>query len=226
MRPCGFKSVALPVLAERLGRIRDVGVGVLTDASSTLGAFYREMGEVFGVPTRPHNRWGGFKALRKRWGAHLEATHVRQMPVIDEAQEMPAAVMNELRLLSSDRFDSRALLSIVFAGDARLLAKLGREALLPLGSRIRVRLPFEQADPKTIAATLMHLMTTAGNANLMTPELVRTIAKHAMGNHWVAVATAAELVAAAERGERDVLDEAFYLEVFGARGARRARRAP
>ena len=139
---------------------------------------------------------------------------------------MPAAVMNELRLLSSDRFDSRSLLSIVFAGDARLSAKLGREELLPLGSRVRVRLPFEQADPKTIAETLVHLMTTAGNANLMTPELVRTIAEHAMGNHRVAVGTAAELLAAAERSEQDVLDEGFYLEVFGARGARRARRGP
>ena len=222
--PGSGKSVTLRVLAERLGRMRDVSVGVLTHASSTLGDFYREMGDVFGVPTRPHNRWGGFKALRERWIAHLEATHVRQVLVIDEAQEMPAAVMNELRLLSSDRFDSRSLLSIVFAGDARLSAKLGREELLPLGSRVRVRLPFEQADPKTIAETLVHLMTTAGNANLMSPELVRTIAEHAMGNHRVAVGTAAELLAAAEHSEQDVLDEGFYLEVFGARGARRARR--
>ena len=73
----------------------------------------------------------------------LEATHVRQVLLIDEAQEMPTAVLNELRLLSSDRFDSRSLLTVVLAGDGRLVAKLGREELLPLGSRIRVRLPFE-----------------------------------------------------------------------------------
>jgi type II secretory pathway predicted ATPase ExeA len=39
---------------------------------------------------------------------------------------MPPAVLNELRLLSSDQFDSRALLSVVLAGDARLNIKLAR----------------------------------------------------------------------------------------------------
>jgi len=218
------KSVTLRALAERLENARDVTLGTLTHASSNLGDFYREMGDVFGVAIRSHNRWGGFKKLRERWVAHLEATHVRQVLLIDEAQEMPAAVLNELRLLSSDRFDSRSLLTVVLAGDGRLVAKLGREELLPLGSRIRVRLPFEAADTKTIGETLMHLMVAAGNPALMTEELVRTIAEHAMGNHRVAVSTAAELLAAAEAAERETLDEAFYLEVFGARGARRAKR--
>lgn len=222
--PGSGKSVTLRVLAERLERVRDVSLGVLTHASSSVGDFYREMGDVFGVTIKPHNRWGGFKVLRERWVAHLEATHVRQVLIIDEAQEMPAPVLNELRLLSSDQFDSRSLLSVVLAGDARLSAKLTREELLPLGSRIRVRLPFEPAETKTIGATLTHLMTAAGNANLMTPELTRLLAEHAMGNHRVAVSAAAELLAAAQSQERDVLDEAFYLELFGARGARRAKR--
>jgi len=222
--PGSGKSVTLRVLAEQLERARDVSLGVLTHASSSLGDFYREMGDVFGVQIRSHNRWGGFKKLRERWIAHLEATHVRQVLLIDEAQEMPAPVLNELRLLCSDRFDSRSLLTVVLAGDARLVTKLGREDLLPLGSRIRVRLPFEPADTQAISETLTHLMTAAGNANLMAPELVRLIAEHAMGNHRVAVSTAGELLAAADQQERDTLDEAFYLEVFGARGARRSKR--
>ena len=53
---------------------------------------------------------------------------------------------------------------------------------------------------------------------------MRTIAEHAMGNHRVAVSAAAELLAAAEAAEHDTLDEAFYLEVFGTPGARRAKR--
>jgi len=218
------KSVTLRALAERLERARDVSLGTLTHASSSLGDFYREMGDVFGVAIRSHNRWGGFKKLRERWIAHLEATHVRQVLLIDEAQEMPPAVLNELRLLSSDRFDSRSLLTVVLAGDARLVAKLGREELLPLGSRIRVRLPFEPADRTTIGETLTHLMAAAGNPALMSEELVRMIAEHAMGNHRVAVSAAAELLAAAEASGHERLDEAFYLEVFGARGARRAKR--
>jgi general secretion pathway protein A len=67
---------------------------------------------------RPHNRWGGFKSLRERWLAHLESTACAPVLLIDEAQEMSPATLSELRLLSSARFDSQPLLSVVLAGDA------------------------------------------------------------------------------------------------------------
>jgi general secretion pathway protein A len=66
------KSVVLRLLAERLERLREITVGVLTHPQSNLADFYREMGDIFGVGLKPNNRWGGFKALRERWQAHLE----------------------------------------------------------------------------------------------------------------------------------------------------------
>jgi len=219
------KSVTLRVLANRLGEQRDVSVGVLSHATSNIADFYREMGDIFGVALRPHNRWGGFKALRERWVAHLEATHVHMLLLADEAQEMPPMVLNELRLLTSDRFDSRSLLSVVLAGDSRLNTKLAREDLLPLGSRIRIRLAMEPADRETLASMLIHLLSEAGNATLMTPALVQTLAEHAMGNPRILCVTAAELLAAAARDEVAVLDEKLYLETFTARHQKRARKA-
>ena len=58
---------------------------------------------------------------------------------------MSPLILNELRLLSSACFDSQSLLCIVLSGDARLLDKLRREELIPLGSRIRTRLATELA---------------------------------------------------------------------------------
>ena len=55
-------------------QIRDVVVAALNHPQSNLADFYREMGDIFAVPLRPHNRWGGFKALREVWFAHLETT--------------------------------------------------------------------------------------------------------------------------------------------------------
>src|SRR5213593_3189707 len=131
------KSVVLRVLADRLGKLREVTVGALAHPQSNLADFYREMGDVFGVPLRPHNRWGGFKALRERWLAHLDSTLLRPVLLVDEAQEMSPAVLSELRVLSSTQFDSRSILSVVLAGDGRLQHALRREDLLALGSRIR-----------------------------------------------------------------------------------------
>lgn len=52
------KSVALRLLADRLARQSDLTVGAINHPQSNMADFYREMGDIFSVPLRPHNRWG------------------------------------------------------------------------------------------------------------------------------------------------------------------------
>ncbi len=209
------KSVVLRLLADRLGQLRDLNVGAIAHPSGNLADFYREMGDLFGVELRPHNRWGGFKALRKRWLTHLEATLLRPVLLIDEAQEMQPQVLSELRLLSSMQFDSRNLLSVVLAGDGRLNNKLRRDELLPLGSRIRTRLTMEYASRDELVACLKHLLVTAGNASLMTSELMSVICDHAIGNYRVLTGMGDELLANAAQKELTQLDEKLFLQLYG-----------
>jgi len=219
------KSVALRLLAGRLARLRDVTVGALTHPQSNLADFYREMGEVFGIALRPHNRWAGFKALRQCWQAYIESTLSRPVLLIDEAQEMSTAVLCELRLLSSLHFDSKIILSVVLAGDARLTNRFRQEELLPLGSRMRTRLALEYAAPDELRACLQHLLTSAGNAKLLTPELAATLVDHANGNYRTLMTMAGELLTVAAQRELSQLDEKLYLEVFAAPHTRRPAKA-
>lgn len=210
------KSVALRILSGKLSRIRDVAVAAIAHPQSNLADFYREMGDVFGVPLKPHNRWNGFKALRERWLAHIETTLSRPVLLVDEAQEMGTTVLSELRLLTSTHFDSKIILSVVLAGDARLTDRFRRDELLPLGSRIRTRLPMEYASPDDLRACLKHLVSAAGNAKLLTPELASTLCDHAGGNYRTLTTLAGELLAVAAEREMSQLDEKLYLEVFAA----------
>jgi len=208
------KSAALRVLSERLRPIRDVQVGTLTHSSARLSDFYRELGEVFDVSLSPHNRWHGFKNLRERWLSHIKSTLTRPILFIDEAQEMPTCVLNELRLLTSTHFDSQLLLSVILAGDQRLNDKLRRDELMPLGSRIRVRFNMEYANPDQLMQSLQHLLVCAGNPRLMSPELMQTLCDHAMGNYRALSTMAGELLATATQQEKAQLDEKLYLECF------------
>ena len=208
------KSVLLRHLAGRLDRMPDVTLGIMTHPQSQVSDFYREMGDIFGVPLTPHNRWGGFKALRERWQHHLESTRQRTVLMIDEAQEMSVSVLNELRLMSSAQFDSLPLLCVILAGDARLTQRLRREELIPLGSRIRVRYGTEYASREDLLAFLDHLLGEAGNAALMTPELRSTLCDHAAGNYRVLTSLASELLATGTQRGLPQLDEKLYLEVF------------
>ena len=208
------KSVTLRILAERLSSQRDVKVGVLTRPQAGLADFYREMGDLFGAELHPHNRWGGSKILRDRWQTHIDASLSRPVLIVDEAQEMLPLVLSELRLLSSTRLDSHILLTVVLAGDGRLVERFRSDELLPLGSRMRVRLALERGTAEELQDCLKHALAKAGAAKLMTPELVATLCDHATGNHRALMNMAGELLAVAAQREARQIDEKLFLEAF------------
>jgi general secretion pathway protein A len=210
------KSVTLRILAERLGAQRDVKTGIVSRPQAGLSDFYREMGDLFAVELRPSNRWGGFKLLRDRWQTHIDAALSRPVLIVDEAQEMPSAVLAELRLLSSARLDSHILLTVVLAGDGRLAERLRSDELLPLGSRMRVRLAFERATPEELREYLETGLQKAGAIKLMTPELIATLCDHAQGNPRALMNIADELLAAAAEREARQIDEKLFLEICAA----------
>lgn len=217
------KSVTLRLLAARLAALRDVVVGILTRPQAGLADFYREVGHLFGVPLSPHNRWAGSKALRDTWLAHIDAALFRPVLLIDEAQDVRTEVLNELRLLASAELDSRVILTVVLAGDRRLQERLRAIDLLPLDSRIRVRLVLDGASRDDLAQCLRHALEKAGNPRLLTPGLLDTLADHAGGNHRTLMAHAHELLLAGM--ERDVaqLDEKLFFEIFAQAPAERPR---
>jgi general secretion pathway protein A len=215
------KSAALRLLSERLGRIRDVQVGVLTHTSGRLSDFYRELGDIFGVPLYAHNRWHGFKNLREKWMHYLQSTLLHPVLFVDEAQEMPICVLNELRLLTSSQFDSQLLLTVILAGDDRLLDKMRKEELIPLGSRMRIRNHIEQISTEQLMQSLQHLLASAGNPNLMTHELMQTLCDHSAGNYRLMCTMAGEMLDTAAKQEKSQLDEKLFLECFAVPGSSR-----
>jgi general secretion pathway protein A len=212
--PGAGKSIALRLLAHRLRQIPDLAVGTIEHPQSRTSDFYRELGELFGVPLAMHNRFAGFQSLRSRWSEHIAATMRRPVLIVDEAQEALTQVFGELRVLASKDLDSRQLLCVVFAGDARLPERLRSPELLPLGSRIRRRLHVDAASRDELCACLDHVLEVAGNASLMTSELRVTLAEHALGNYRILMNMADELLAVAVERELPRLDDKLFLEVF------------
>lgn len=208
------KSATLRLLHSRLAGQREVTVGILSRPQAALADFYRELGDLFGVPLRPHNRWASAKALRERWLQHIDTSLVRPVLLVDEAQEMHAAVLAELRLLTATELDSRSILTVVLAGDERLQGRLETPELVPLASRIRTRLRTEALAPAELLKFLQHLLESAGNARLMTAGLQQTLCEHAAGNLRLLMNMANELFLTACNQELATLDDKLYLQVF------------
>lgn len=175
------KSKTSQWFAARLGQLPDITVGGMERPQSRIADFYRELGDLFGVQLNPANRYGGFKALRACWRAHCEATLLRPLLLIDEAQEVSSECLTELRLLQSASFDSQSLFFTVLCGDARFPHRFRTPELLPLGSRIRARLELSALSPQDLASYLDFVLQKAGAPQVIAPELVHTLATHAHG---------------------------------------------
>ncbi len=211
------KSKTLQSLASRLSRQNDVLVGIMTRPQSRIHDFYREMGDVFGVNLRPANRYGGFKALRHRWKEHLNTTLYNPVLLIDEAQEVPTDCLNELRILSSEEFDSQSLLTTVICGDQRLPDRFRAPDLLAFGSRIRIRYTFESYAPEKLLAFINHSLDAAGATHLMTDGLKMTLSEHAGGNLRLLCSMASELIEIALQKQLSQLDEKLFIELYSIR---------
>ncbi|MBI3558751.1 MAG: ATP-binding protein [Deltaproteobacteria bacterium] len=208
------KSTNLRALYDHLSKIPEITVGDIIRPQSGLSDFYREMGTIFGIELRNSNRWGGYKGLREKWRHHIASTLLRPVLLIDEAQEMPPAVLSELRLLTIERFDSVCLLTIVLAGDVRLTNAFKEENLIPLGTRMRTRLAVEPWMKPQLIELLREAVRHAGNPNLVSAGLIETLAEHAAGSPRVMMNLAADCLAIGALKEMPKLDEGLFFELF------------
>ena len=209
------KSCLLRILSQKLNQVPGVSVGTFIHPQSSIRDFYHELGDMFDVPIKAHNRWHSFKSLRHRWQNHIENNCIKPVLLIDEAQEMQTSVMNELRLLNSHRYDSKNLLTVIFASNDSLLDRFrSTTRLIPLGSRIRKRLQMEQASSQQLLDCLNHLLEKAGNPTLLSETLMNTICDHSLGNYRIMTTLANELLEEACRQKLPHLDETLYFKVF------------
>ena len=209
------KSCLLRLLSEKLNQVQGLTVGTFTHPQSSVRDFYHELGDMFDIPIKAHNRWHSFKSLRQKWQNHIDNNCIKPVLLIDEAQEMQTSVMNELRLLNSHSYDSKNLLTVIFAGNNSLLDRFrSTTSLLPLGSRIRKRLHMEHATSQQLLDCLNHLLERAGNTLLMSETLMNTICDHSVGNYRIMTTLANELLEEACKRKLTHLDEKLYFEVF------------
>ena len=207
------KSKTLQQIALRLEQVPDLTVGVMQRPQSALGDFYRELGELFNVGLSVANRYGSFKTLRQRWLAHCKSTLLKPVLLIDEARHVSVECLTELRLLQS-------LLFTILCGDNRLPERFRSSELLPLGSRTGPRLVLSPLSPEQLQDYLAFALEQAGNSQLMTVELMQTLAVHSAKNLSVLNQMAAELLAVAAQRNLPRIDESLFFELFSPTGSK------
>jgi type II secretory pathway predicted ATPase ExeA len=82
--------------------------------------------------------------------------------IIDEAQNLPMAVLEQIRILSNLETDKEKLLQIILVGQLELQALLRAPELRQLDQRISIRYELQPLDRDAVAAYISHRLTIAG----------------------------------------------------------------
>lgn len=217
------KSCTLRVIRDKLAKNPNTSVCLIDRPQSRIRDFYREMATLYGIPLQVTNRYGSFQRLREQWLALTNSHAFRPVLIIDEAQEMHEETLAELRILGSTDLDARCILSVVFAGDRRLAAKLESPTLLPLKSRIRARIDLGNRDATEMRALLDHLLNEAGNPHIMTEPVKKALADQCANNSRVLATLGQELLLHAYIKGKKVVDEELYFDLH--RGNSKKRRS-
>ncbi len=154
------KTLLLRTLKESLPearfRVHDVKV---TDLSKR--DMCREIATVCTLP--PQGTYPTLlRSLQQRFAAQLDEEGLRPVLLLDEAQDMRPEVLATLRILTNFELDSRLVLCVVLAGDARLQNLLERHELEPVRRRLAhlATLPLLARDQTQ--AYLRHRLQLAG----------------------------------------------------------------
>jgi type II secretory pathway predicted ATPase ExeA len=209
------KSTLLRILQNRIEKVPNVIVSELSRSQCSVNDFYREIGDLFGVCLKVSNRYGGHKTLRHKWQTHIESTLIRPVLLIDEAQRLNEAVFEELKSLASDNFDTKMLITIIFAGDMRLAERLQNPSLKSIDSRLRYRLILNPIDSNELTIFLQTTLRLAGGPGLMTKELISTLADRSLGNFRTLMTLCNECLVEAVRTEAPVIDEKIFFDLNG-----------
>src|SRR5258706_4057475 len=103
--------------------------------------------------------------------------------IIDEAQNLPLPVLEQIRILSNLETDKEKLLQIILVGQLNLQAQLRSPDMRQLDQRVSIRYELKPLDGEAVSAYVAHRLTIAGgNASVMfTPKALRQVHRWSAG---------------------------------------------
>ena len=130
----------------------------------------------FGVVSRENIRAGRLAGITKQdlietlydFLLGLVPLKANAVLIIDEAQNLPLPVLEQIRILSNLETDKEKLLQIILIGQLNLGTLLRSPELRQLDQRVSIRYQLEPLDRETVGAYVAHRLTIAGGSAAVT----------------------------------------------------------
>ena len=143
-----------------------------------------------GVVSRNEDAWGGRQPSKQDlintlydFLLSLIPLGARAVLIIDEAQNLPLPILEQIRILSNLETDKEKLLQIILVGQLNLIPLLRSPELRQLDQRISVRYQLTPLSEEEVAAYVAHRLTIAGPSRAVTfaPDALARVHEYSGG---------------------------------------------
>ena len=175
-----------------LGRVgTEIEIAYIFNPSPSEIELLMSINREFGLPTAARGR-GELLEQLNRFLLEKRLQDRRVLLVIDEAQNLEPAVLEQIRLLSNLETDQEKLLQIILIGQPELEENLARADLRQLKQRITVRWDLSPFDRQEVGEYVEHRLRVAGcdNPGIFSPRALRALYRVSRGTPRVINAVA------------------------------------
>lgn len=162
----------------------DLDVAFVLNPRLTVRELLETICDELGVAYRPESQYS-VKQYIDMLNKHLLQTHQRgrsTVLIIDEAQNLSPAVLEQLRLLTNLETDERKLLRIILLGQPELGEMLDRQELRQLAQRITARYHLGALSRDDTNTYISHRLSRAGGSGqIFTPGALNRLYKISKG---------------------------------------------
>ena len=159
--PPGFgKTYALRCFAENLDRnLNEIAYVCLSTVSMI--EFYRQFCAALGLDAL-HGKPAMFRAIQERLFHLFKEKRKPLTLIIDEAHELSATILNDLKMILNHHFDSTNCFTLVLAGERHLNRNLEKPVHEALRQRIVIHYAFSGLSDDETEQYLLHKLRIAG----------------------------------------------------------------
>lgn len=177
----GIGTGKTTLIHEILGQLdrRRLTCGLITNAHEEFGDLLQWVLMAFGQEASAGGKADQYRNFLEFIAGEFRHQR-RTVLIIDEAQNLSPATLEELRMLVNVNSGKAPALQIVLVGQRQLLEKLRRPDLEQFAQRVAVNYRLEPLDPDDTAAYIRHRLALAGSAD---PALFSDAACQAVHRH-------------------------------------------
>jgi type II secretory pathway predicted ATPase ExeA len=212
------KTLLCHCLLERLGQ--DVTIAYLTNShvegrAGLLQAILYDLSQPYAGRTEQELRLALTEFLLENYRAGR-----RTVLIVDEAQNLPPDLLEELRLLGNLEGRQGRAVQVVLVGQPSLLETLRLPSLAAFAQRLAVRARLESLGVHEAADYLVHHLRTAGGspADIITDEALEVLARGTQGLPRLLTRAAHQALVLAHAADNALVDAEAALEALAALG--------